>query len=199
MTTPKAKLAGLALIAALCGRFMFGMVAPAWADFDRRMVREFNETAQGCGLAVGVARVLGGTAVSPFLIPNFIEAARSKGASKDQLRVIRKSLTYFAAEFEPHAREASGDKRAMWKELMELFGTYCEMFISGHLKRVDAIPMIVESLSHGDWRVRRMAAETLGAFGSAAKDAVPALKKVLTDENDIVRSTAAKALEQIQE
>ncbi len=34
MTTPKAKFAGLALIAALCTGFTLGLTAPAWAGFD---------------------------------------------------------------------------------------------------------------------------------------------------------------------
>ncbi len=34
MTTPKAKLAGLALIAALCAGFTLGLTAPAWAGVD---------------------------------------------------------------------------------------------------------------------------------------------------------------------
>ena len=34
MTTPKAKLAGLALIAALCAGFTLGLTAPAWAGWD---------------------------------------------------------------------------------------------------------------------------------------------------------------------
>ncbi len=34
MTTPKAKLAGLALIAALCAGFTLGLTAPGWAGFD---------------------------------------------------------------------------------------------------------------------------------------------------------------------
>ncbi len=34
MTTPKAKFAGLALIAALCGGLMLGLTAPAWAGLD---------------------------------------------------------------------------------------------------------------------------------------------------------------------
>ncbi len=34
MTTPKAKLAGLALIAALCGGFTLGLTAPGWAGWD---------------------------------------------------------------------------------------------------------------------------------------------------------------------
>ncbi len=33
MTTPKAKFAGLALIAALCAGFTLGLTAPAWAGF----------------------------------------------------------------------------------------------------------------------------------------------------------------------
>ncbi len=34
MTTPKAKFAGLALIAALCTGFTLGLTAPAWAGWD---------------------------------------------------------------------------------------------------------------------------------------------------------------------
>ncbi len=34
MTTPKAKFASLALIAALCAGFILGLTAPAWAGFD---------------------------------------------------------------------------------------------------------------------------------------------------------------------
>ncbi len=37
MTTPKAKLAGLALIAALCAGFTLGLTAPAWAGWDEGM------------------------------------------------------------------------------------------------------------------------------------------------------------------
>ncbi len=34
MTPPKAKLAGLALIAGLCAGFTLGVTAPAWAGLD---------------------------------------------------------------------------------------------------------------------------------------------------------------------
>ncbi len=34
MTTPKAKLAGFALIVALCAGYTLGLTAPAWAGFD---------------------------------------------------------------------------------------------------------------------------------------------------------------------
>ena len=57
MTTPKAKLAGLALIAALCAGFTLGLTAPAWAGldegvaaYDRRdyetALREFRPLAE---------------------------------------------------------------------------------------------------------------------------------------------------------
>ncbi len=38
MTTPKAKLAGLALIAALCAGFTLGLTAPAWAGYGEGFV-----------------------------------------------------------------------------------------------------------------------------------------------------------------
>ncbi len=41
MTTPKAELAGLALIAALCAGFTLGLTAPARAGFDEG-VAAFN-------------------------------------------------------------------------------------------------------------------------------------------------------------
>ena len=34
MTTPKAKLVGLVLIAALCAGFTLGLMAPGWAGLD---------------------------------------------------------------------------------------------------------------------------------------------------------------------
>ncbi len=57
MTTPKAKLAGLALIAALCVGFTLGLTAPAWAGWDEAMaalqrrdyataIREFRPLAE---------------------------------------------------------------------------------------------------------------------------------------------------------
>ena len=38
MTTPKTKLAGLALIAALCAGVTLGLTAPAWAGWDEGLV-----------------------------------------------------------------------------------------------------------------------------------------------------------------
>jgi len=48
-----------------------------------------------------------------------------------------------------------------------------------------------------DWRYRFFSAYTLGEFGSAAKEAVPALLHLLHDEHEAVREHAAKALMRI--
>ncbi len=42
MTTPKAKLAGLALIAAQCAGFTLGLTAPAWAGWDEGVAAAVN-------------------------------------------------------------------------------------------------------------------------------------------------------------
>ena len=45
---------------------------------------------------------------------------------------------------------------------------------------------------------RSAAAEALGAIGSDARDAIPALRKTLKDPSDLVRNSAAEALRKIQ-
>ncbi len=40
MTTPKAKLAGFALIAALCAGFTLGLTTPAWAGWDEGLAAD---------------------------------------------------------------------------------------------------------------------------------------------------------------
>jgi len=47
--------------------------------------------------------------------------------------------------------------------------------------------------------VRAECAKTLGELGSAAKSALPQLKKLLDDESDMVRDAAAKAIKQIEQ
>ena len=46
--------------------------------------------------------------------------------------------------------------------------------------------------------MRSTAAEALSAIGAAAKEAIPALKEILNDENESVREAAAEALKSIQ-
>ena len=49
MTIPKAKFAGLALIAALCAGFTLGLTAPAWAGSDEHRPWENDPTVMSLG------------------------------------------------------------------------------------------------------------------------------------------------------
>ncbi|MBZ0187401.1 MAG: HEAT repeat domain-containing protein [Candidatus Obscuribacterales bacterium] len=60
------------------------------------------------------------------------------------------------------------------------------------------IPRLTEMLKSPDRELRRNAARTLGAMGSAAKDAVPALTKAQEDSDRTVRSYIEQALRNIQ-
>jgi len=57
-----------------------------------------------------------------------------------------------------------------------------------------ALPNLIVDLRSDDPRVRRTAAETLGHFGAAARNAVPALRLALQDEDADVRQAASDAL-----
>jgi len=54
---------------------------------------------------------------------------------------------------------------------------------------------LINALNHGDYRIRKKAAEALGEM--KAKEAVDALIKTLKDENSEVRKSAASALGRI--
>lgn len=61
-----------------------------------------------------------------------------------------------------------------------------------------SIPELVRLLSHEDRFVRICAARSLGDMGPKAKDAVPALKEALEDEDETVRRYVSRALEKIE-
>jgi hypothetical protein len=58
----------------------------------------------------------------------------------------------------------------------------------------DAVPLLISALSKASERIRGKAAITLGLLGPLAKDAAPALRRVLTDEWLNVREAATNAL-----
>jgi HEAT repeat protein len=60
-----------------------------------------------------------------------------------------------------------------------------------------AVPVLIACLSDALPETRRAAAEGLADMGPAARDAAPALKKVLTDPSKPVRESAAKALQAV--
>ena len=62
---------------------------------------------------------------------------------------------------------------------------------------VRAVPYLVEGLRHDDWQVRYLSARLLDGLKGEARAAVPLLRVVLQDEDEVVRWTTAWALESI--
>lgn len=60
------------------------------------------------------------------------------------------------------------------------------------------VQKLIQQLEAADELVRMKAAKELAKLGSAAKDAVPALQKLLRDPDEDVRRVAANAIERIQ-
>ncbi|HAH46875.1 MAG TPA: hypothetical protein DCM07_18895 [Planctomycetaceae bacterium] len=74
---------------------------------------------------------------------------------------------------------------------------------AGHILMIDPskadelLPILIESLKSDDFGIRCQSAWLLGQLGELAKEAVPALKRLLNDENSSVRSVAADAIESV--
>ncbi|MBK8269322.1 MAG: HEAT repeat domain-containing protein [Planctomycetes bacterium] len=61
-----------------------------------------------------------------------------------------------------------------------------------------AVPELIKLLANDDAQVRWYAIDALGRIGTAASEAVPALKEAAEDEDESVRKNAAWALFQIE-
>jgi hypothetical protein len=57
-----------------------------------------------------------------------------------------------------------------------------------------AVPALVEILSHGDVTCKWQTANTLGSMGEAAREALPALRKVAAHPNTVLSSAARQAV-----
>ena len=60
-----------------------------------------------------------------------------------------------------------------------------------------SVPLLIKGLADAEPRVRMQAAVSLGRLGPLAKDAAPALKTILHDQDAMVRIAAEKALKAI--
>jgi len=58
----------------------------------------------------------------------------------------------------------------------------------------EVMPQLIEALKAKDWKVKVIAAHTLGLFGVKARSAIPALSSLVGDENADIRFAAAQAL-----
>jgi len=61
----------------------------------------------------------------------------------------------------------------------------------------EVMPQLLEALKSQDWKVKVIAAHTLGLLGTKAKTAIPALSGLIRDENSDIRFAAAQALGEI--
>jgi hypothetical protein len=57
-----------------------------------------------------------------------------------------------------------------------------------------AVPVLIEILRHGDVSCKRQAANTLGTMSEAAREALPALRKVAASPNSVLSSAAQQAI-----
>ncbi|MEA3366960.1 MAG: M56 family metallopeptidase, partial [Planctomycetota bacterium] len=64
--------------------------------------------------------------------------------------------------------------------------------------RSEAVTTLTRTLDDPQWFVQSAAAEALGRAGPSAREALPALEKLLTHKNGGVRAAAGRALEQIR-
>jgi hypothetical protein len=61
-----------------------------------------------------------------------------------------------------------------------------------------AVPALVEILEHGAYNCKWHAANTLGTMGEAAREALPALRKVAADPNSLLSTTARRAIAKLE-
>ena len=61
----------------------------------------------------------------------------------------------------------------------------------------EVMPQLLEALKSQDWKVKVIAAHTLGLFGTKAKSAIPTLSNLIQGENADIRFAAAQVLGEI--
>ena len=141
-------------------------------------------------LAVRVLGALGNKA-EPAL-PAMIKAL------KDPHRIVRICALEPVAAFGEKAMDAV-------PVLMKWIGSddkFSHVSAVGHILMIDPsraddlLTVLIESLG-SDYVIQRHAAWLLGQLGELARNAVPALKKMLDDEDSFVRSAASEALQEI--
>lgn len=80
---------------------------------------------------------------------------------------------------------------------------FCHVSAAGHILMIDPtrskelMPVLLKALDSDDIGIRCQTVWLIGQIGEIANDAVPALKRMLDDENSSVRSVAADAIESV--
>lgn len=127
-------------------------------------------------------------AIGPAASPAISALLTALDDPSDYVRVkTLESLIAIGPEAYPQLMQALAEKPQLRKDAPR----------RGHQQ--ESIPFLVQALSHDDPVLRAFAAEQLGALGSRADSALPALKKALADESPEVRRAAEVALRRVEQ
>ena len=144
---------------------------------------------------------------------NLLVAPAAKEARREMIDAVREpALRDTAARilmdksFVPLTKEQLAEARKFLDDsdpgvrAMAAWVVNCGLRLAGEsVDYKDVIIVQQEALKAADPWARRQAARILGAFGTYAKEAAPALSAVLEDEDEGVRKAAVEALKRIQQ
>lgn len=136
--------------------------------------------------------------------------AKLGDAAQRSIPTIRQAASAFPVEFDVNKRMKFVWALVELKALDELIDvvaneTYISFWYSQIakdinnmlLERLDSLPRVIKLLNNDNYAIREYGCKILGALGTKAKSAVPALTKTMSDDNDRVRNAARLAIEAI--
>ena len=140
-------------------------------------------------------------------------AAQALGRIGPEARPAIPALVNMLKEYEPHLRQIATDSLREIGDPTGKAGEPLTVLLNdkSNETRVSAaialwllegqsqpaLDLLKKNANPEDWRTRFFTAHSLGEFGGAAKEAVPALLECLHDEHEAVREHAAQALKKI--
>lgn len=117
-------------------------------------------------------------------------------ALSDPDRIVRIAAIGPVAEF----KEKALDAVPILEEWIGIDDEFSHVTAAGHILTIDPskadelLPVLVESLGSDECGIRCQTAWLLGQVGELARDAVPALKRMLADEDGMMRVVVSEAL-----
>jgi len=126
-------------------------------------------------------------------LPAMIEAL------KDDHRIVRICAIEPVASFGEKAQQAV----PILEKWIGSDDEFSHVSAAGNILMIDPskadelIPILVESMESNDFVIQCQASWLLGQLGELARDVVPALNRMLADEDSFIRSAASEALQKI--